>query len=232
MITNTAVFKEGTKYEIILAEALGISVKSICSNNAYDILSQLNNTFEVKTEISMWEKTNNHFCEFKQQIKGKWIPSGIDVSQSYFWCVVLLDYNKIIKDIVVVVKEDLKNLIKEKNYSTRRISSNRIDTLTEGYLVNIDDLKKLRTIITKEADMIKLYTNTITGIVSDLETGTNPNGGEYTKFFLKTLEGGFEVVVKCKCSLEEGTPLGVIGKFKDTKSKTIFVSDCSTFIPL
>jgi hypothetical protein len=113
---------------------------------SWDILSQPDMTFEVKSENkNKWGLTGNVFIEF-QQLKGnEWVASGISITESDYWVIVLKDYdNEKIESIIITPTHNLKKRIK-RLYRAGKISiegkpKTKDGTATKGYIVPIQHL--------------------------------------------------------------------------------------------
>jgi hypothetical protein len=112
----------------------------------YDTLVNPDLTFEVKSENkNKWGLTGNIYIEFQQIKNGKWIDSGIAITESDYWIIVLKDYdNEKIENIIIMATYKLKKRIKRLYKAGKIIIDGKPETkdgaATRGYIIPIQHL--------------------------------------------------------------------------------------------
>jgi hypothetical protein len=112
----------------------------------YDTLINPDIKFEVKSENkNKWGLTGNIYIEFQQMKNGKWADSGIAITESDYWIIVLKDYdNEKIENIIITSTYKLKKRIKRLYKAGKIIIDGKPETkdgtATRGYLVPIQHL--------------------------------------------------------------------------------------------
>jgi len=112
----------------------------------YDTLVNPDLTFEVKSENkNKWGLTGNIYIEFQQMKNGKWVDSGIAITESDYWIIVLKDYdNEKIENIIIMTTYKLKKRIKRLYKAGKIIIDGKPETkdgaATRGYIIPIQHL--------------------------------------------------------------------------------------------
>jgi hypothetical protein len=112
----------------------------------YDTLVNPDLTFEVKSENkNKWGLTGNIYIEFQQIKNGKWVDSGIAITESDYWIIVLKDYdNQKIENIIIMATYKLKKRIKRLYKAGKIIIDGKPETkdgaATRGYIIPIQHL--------------------------------------------------------------------------------------------
>lgn len=112
----------------------------------YDTLVNPDLTFEVKSENkNKWGLTGNIYIEFQQMKNGKWVDSGIAITESDYWIIVLKDYdNQKIENIIIMATYKLKKRIKRLYKAGKIIIDGKPETkdgaATRGYIIPIQHL--------------------------------------------------------------------------------------------
>lgn len=87
----------------------------LIEKKVFDIITDKKLKHEVKSERkSIWGKTGNIYVEYQQMKYGKWVDSGITITQADYWWVVLKDYddNEPLLGVMLFDVSQLKKRIK------------------------------------------------------------------------------------------------------------------------
>lgn len=103
-------------------------------------------SFEVKSEGKhKWGLTGNVYIEFQQIKNGKWVDSGISITESDFWIFVLKDYDMTKAEHIIItptykLKKRIKRLLKKGKILIDGKPKTDDGEATKGYIVPIQYL--------------------------------------------------------------------------------------------
>jgi hypothetical protein len=109
---------------------------------SHNILTNPELKFEVKSENKwLWGRTQNVYVEYQQFKGGKWVDSGISITESDFWVIVLKDYNnKPISQITLstqYLRDRIFKLIEDNLIIFTQKEKTSDGTATKGYLIHL-----------------------------------------------------------------------------------------------
>jgi len=92
-------------------------------------------TVEVKTDYRAWD-TGNFYIETYQQIRGEWVPSGLNISKADFYCFA----GPTGAGFVTVPKGALIGLVRDCGRPVHMNRSSDTSRDTKGFLVSVADI--------------------------------------------------------------------------------------------